>query len=1694
MKKIFNTLSIVACILGSSLNAQTNKSVSGSTSNDVQISPSDSKSKFVSNQDYLSPSSLKDYKNFYGDSLKGFDEAAVKSDLVSRFYYGQEFIAVMNFRKREFIDAKYKIGAYAAKAKQPVQPAQPKTNSKPIGGNPNTINLAPCVNEDFELTLPGNYNNVASPVTGWTVQSTSSLGNQLACGTPTNAAWITGSPEFSIVATPVLGHPYIGNIPNSPLGGNNVAVLNNTVPGFTVTRISTTFPVTNANVLFQFAYAGSWDGSGHACCDQPFFTINMFDCTGAPLGCSSISLTPPGISCQNGAQGYSITPAGISWCNWQIKYIDLTPYIGQCVTMRITNGDCNGGAHHGSLYFDAKCGGNLLCNTCGPPSGSITTIPGPVSFCAGSGQAQITAPTGYATYSWVAPPGAPAISAAQATLQNLTINNPIPGTVYTVNLVSQSGCLFVSTNTINFTSVNIAGIASAASCAGGASGTATVIGNGSGTGYNYSWYNSTNSVVSTASVATGLAAGIYSIVISGLGAAGCGSAIATITVATAPPGVINMFKPFCGNVAYLSTAGGTNFQWYNNGAAVTPSLGGTLPTYTINSPTTGQIITLTYHSNLGCQDSVRFTLAATNPGFISATSITSVCPGASNGSALVTLITAQGAPPGLNNISVTSTGSTPAFNATTPSPNVNSISLTGLSGGTYAITATDGSCFYSSNFSVNTFVYTYNVSPNIATLCNGSSIASAVTFANPLMATQFTYAWSPTTNLFGANAQNIIVSPTTAIGTQNMYVYTVTVTPKAINCPIAKSLSITVVNPVIPSFTLIPNLCDISAPYQIQASPVGGIFSTTVTGANNPLTPGGLISPSLALNSTTNFTYVISVLNCTAKTTGNFSVSKYISSALSSTAPPMCITNAPFNLMNIVQTTGGTWSGPGVTPGNSQFSPSNFANQAAVTTSYGVTYSIPSTPIGSVCPSNTLLPIFVTKTITPTIPQLAEFCTSFPQLTLTASPPGGGWLPAMGVNNAGIVTPGNITLNNVIATYTVNVGPCLNVNTTTLHISKFVPATITGTVNNLCYNSSNFNLSSIVANTSGTWTSNNGQGVLTNSFFPAGLPTGIYPLTYSIFSSPNPTLCPDQQTLAVSVLNPPMPTITQIGPYCNNGSSVQLTVSPSSGHWVSSAYLNSTGVFNPALSSVGNNAVQYIIGTNSCNRSDSKFISIEAFVPATIISTIPDLCNNNPVMNLSPFTLNNQGTWTGAGITGTSFNPAATGSGNFNLTYHTSSSPSGLCPDVASISVNVFSLAVPALSQIGPFCTTSLPVQLQVSPIGGLFGGAIPGLVSVGGAFNPSRGLIGNNIVNYSITSGPCVAYAQTSIKVEKFISANFVKPVGPFCQTNEAVNLNGFVQNPGGQWSQESTGTGLAGNMFNPSLAAPGSKNEITYITNSTTKDLCPDKKTIIIEVKKSPVSHVVTSYDGSCAPLEVVFNAQDFNYNGGSWSFSDGSEPLNELSGTHVFTIPGSYNIQFNYTDETGCKAVPVKTDDIVVHSLPKADFSTPQEIYISEPQVLFTNQSTVLGENGYKWKIGNFEPRFDLSPLVTFTAIGKYQVTLTATSVFGCKNEITKTVEVKNNFNLFMPNTFSPNFDGLNDYFVPVYTKEGLDVKYFEMEIFDRWGHSLFRTKDISKGWDGLGKGEPLKEDLYIYKVKYKDAEGVLYEKMGNVSIVR
>ena len=949
-----------------------------------------------------------------------------------------------------------------------------------------------------------------------------------------------------------------------------------------------------------------------------------------------------------------------------------------------------------------------------------------------------------------------------------------------------------------------------------------------------------------------------------------------------------------------------------------------------------------------------------------------------------------------------------------------------------------------------------------------------------VLPTNFTYSWSPGPGIAAPTATSTQITTQPITGSLSLVVYSVVVTPTVYNCPTLQTLTVTVVNPLSPTITPVTPLCNTSSTVAMIATPGGGTFTT-----NSAISGPGIITPSLAAIGTSTVLYTVAVGSCIATNTSAISVSQFNTANLTGSIVPLCVTSPTQNLMSLVQSTvNGVWSGLGVS--------SNIFNPATGGGNYTLTYNTTSNPNPTVCPSSSTLAVSVTATITPTITPVNPICTNASPVTLNASPSGGNWFGNAGVSTIGVFTPSLTSLGASIVNYSVNVGPCVVTNTTTLNVSQYNTAALTGLLANMCNTFTPVSLFSIVQSTvNGIWSGSN----VTGNVFNPNLATGVYTLTYNTTSAPNATLCPDVQTTTVSVLNPPQPFISQVGPYCNTAPNFQLSVSPATGTWVATNYNNTSGIFNPSAAVIGNNLVQYVIGTNTCNVQDTKTISIEAYVPAIITANVPDQCITSSPLSLMPITSNNLGVWSGSGVNGTTFNPALSGVGSIVLTYNTASSPSGLCPAQATTAVNVYSLAAPSISKVGPFCNVGSPINLQVTPLGGVFGGANNGATTPQGGFNPGFAIIGDNIVNYSVSAGPCVAYAQTTITIEKFISADFSQYAGPYCKNNAPINLNSISQNPGGVWA----GPGVVGSLFTPANANIGNNNVITYLTHSMpTASLCPDTSAMRIQVNDIPNVSILSNSEKGCAPVEVIFNTPSVNNGTGLWNLGDGSEPLPGLTVTHLYTTPGSYTVSFNYQDEIGCATQAFLANPIIVYEVPKANFSySPDDITIANPEVQFSNLSTILGNNTYQWQMSNLYQLNDVNPKVVFPQAGDYEIVLTATTIHGCKDVVSKMIQVKNDYGIYIPSSFSPNFDGLNDVFIPIFSPYGLDLKTYEMEVFDRWGHSMFLTKDFTKGWDGtvLNKGdEPLKQDVYVYKLRYKDIDGKIHNKTGHVTLMK
>jgi len=120
------------------------------------------------------------------------------------------------------------------------------------------------------------------------------------------------------------------------------------------------------------------------------------------------------------------------------------------------------------------------------------------------------------------------------------------------------------------------------------------------------------------------------------------------------------------------------------------------------------------------------------------------------------------------------------------------------------------------------------------------------------------------------------------------------------------------------------------------------------------------------------------------------------------------------------------------------------------------------------------------------------------------------------------------------------------------------------------------------------------------------------------------------------------------------------------------------------------------------------------------------------------------------------------------------------------------------------------------------------------------------------------------------------------------------------------------------------------------------------------------------------------------------------------------------------------------------------------------------------------------------------GNYNVTLIVTDENNCKDTAEALITIKEISTFYVPNAITPDGDGENDIFTLFATN--IDLNTFEMRIFDRWGEQLFYTKNINQGWDGTFNGQLVKQDSYVYVMKFVDLEkGELHKLMGKVLVI-
>ncbi len=392
-----------------------------------------------------------------------------------------------------------------------------------------------------------------------------------------------------------------------------------------------------------------------------------------------------------------------------------------------------------------------------------------------------------------------------------------------------------------------------------------------------------------------------------------------------------------------------------------------------------------------------------------------------------------------------------------------------------------------------------------------------------------------------------------------------------------------------------------------------------------------------------------------------------------------------------------------------------------------------------------------------------------------------------------------------------------------------------------------------------------------------GLCGGTYCVTVTAAGGLSATACIDVPDYDPDVITGNLPDII-----CKNASPIQLT-----GGWpVGGTYSGvgvSNNVFDPLAAGSGPHTIFYSFFNNdSCGNTDSTSIEV---IEATVVTfdTIPPVCAGTSAFQLTTG-MPAGGIYSGAGVTGSNFDPQVSGPGTFQIKYRIID-PNG-CRDSAVQNMVVYPLPNVQFPALPAQCISSDTLLLNsASPAGGTYSG--PGVNA--GIFNPATAGLGTHTITYTFTDNHSCTKSATSEITVNALPVVSTPALPSICASIVTVPLSGGLP-AGGTYS----GPGVSSNIFNSTTAGAG-VHTLTY--TYTDPAGCTDSAHTTIEVYPLPVLTF-----GALTP--VCANAPPFVLNqatppGGTYSGSGVSGGMYDPS----VNGGGSFTITYTYTDIHNC-----------------------------------------------------------------------------------------------------------------------------------------------------------------------------------------------
>jgi gliding motility-associated-like protein len=356
----------------------------------------------------------------------------------------------------------------------------------------------------------------------------------------------------------------------------------------------------------------------------------------------------------------------------------------------------------------------------------------------------------------------------------------------------------------------------------------------------------------------------------------------------------------------------------------------------------------------------------------------------------------------------------------------------------------------------------------------------------------------------------------------------------------------------------------------------------------------------------------------------------------------------------------------------------------------------------------------------------------------------------------------------------------------------------------------------------------------------------------------------------------------------------------------------------------------------------------------------------------------------------------------------------------------------------------------------------------------------GSYTVTLLATNGFCADSLKREIVLGHPLNAEFTRTPAIICQNEPVTFTNTSIGATKYIWS---FGNGATSTTDVPAYSYQNSG--VYTIRLIASNDIpCYDTTTQIIEVDTISGMKMEMTDTVLCAGTYITFTGlyAGLGNTGVTWSFGDGDSIKNVNPVYHAY---GGQNV-YTVTVTANYRACPSVSATRSVTVVPQPTISLGGDTAIckgSEAILLSDIYNATNPLASWLWSTG------EVSKSIYIVAPGVYYATVT---INNCSN--TDSVYVANDCYVDIPNVFTPNGDGINDFFFPrSLLASGLTS--FKMNIYNRWGQQIFESTSLDgSGWDGRLNGVQQPSGVYVYTIDVTFKDGQKENHKGNVTLMR